>query len=137
MAKKRGLGRGIGALIPSSEPASSENSEEPEAKSPEPSATGTEPPSPSKKDSDASPAPTEAEVAQSTSAGTRGVDMFFSSDDSSTAEAREHRKAADLELADSWARDARSKRRGGKKPAAKHDFVLSSGGGMGHHAAAH
>ena len=25
----------------------------------------------------------------------------------------------------------------GKKPAAKHDFVLSSGGGMGHHAAAH
>ncbi|RUP86437.1 ParB/RepB/Spo0J family partition protein [Dermabacter sp. HSID17554] len=119
MAKKRGLGRGIGALIPSSEPASSEKSEAPEAKSPEPSATSTEPPSPSKKDSDASPAPTEAEVAQSTSAGTRGVDMFFSSDDSSTAEARERRKAADLELADSWARDARSKRRGGKKPAAK------------------
>lgn len=119
MAKKRGLGRGIGALIPSSEPASSEKSEAPEAQSPEPSATSTEPPSPAKKDSDASPAPTEAEVAQSTSAGTRGVDMFFSSDDSSTAEARERRKAADLELADSWARDARSKRRGGKKPAAK------------------
>ena len=119
MAKKRGLGRGIGALIPSSEPAGSEKSEAPEAQSPESSATSTEPPSPSKKGSDASPAPTEAEVAQSTSAGTRGVDMFFSSDDSSTAEARERRKAADLELADSWARDARSKRRGGKKPAAK------------------
>ena len=119
MAKKRGLGRGIGALIPSSEPAGSEKSEAPEAQSPESSATSTEPPSPSKKDSDASPAPTEAEVAQSASAGTRGVDMFFSSDDSSTAEARERRKAADLELADSWARDARSKRRGGKKPAAK------------------
>lgn len=25
----------------------------------------------------------------------------------------------------------------GEKPAAKHDFVLSSGWGMGHHAAAH
>lgn len=33
------------------------------------------------------------------------------------------------------------KREGGgrlrEKPAVKHDFVLSSGGGMGHHAAAH
>ncbi|SHX05416.1 parB-like partition protein [Mycobacteroides abscessus subsp. abscessus] len=119
MAKKRGLGRGIGALIPSSEPASSEKSGAPEAKSPESSVTSTEPSSPAKKDSDASPAPTEVELAQSASAGTRGVDMFFSSDDSSTAEARERRKAADLELADSWARDARSKRRGGKKSAAK------------------
>ncbi|WP_250258402.1 ParB/RepB/Spo0J family partition protein [Dermabacter sp. Marseille-Q3180] len=119
MAKKRGLGRGIGALIPSSEPASSEKPEAPEAQSPEPSAPPAEPSSPSKKDSDATSASTEAEVSPSRPAGTRGVDMFFSSDDSSSGGTREHRKSADLELADSWSRDARSKRRGGKKSAAK------------------
>lgn len=172
MAKKRGLGRGIGALIPSSEPAPSEKTEAPEATSAVPAAkpagkkraasaeaasskpasstSATDKPasskrasskastsksaaskpaatsSPSKKDSDATPALSDAETPRSKHAGTRGVDMFFSSDSSSEDEAGERRKAADLELADSWARDARSKRRGGKKAASKSEVSRSA-----------
>ena len=142
MAKKRGLGRGIGALIPSSEPAATEKPEaqstptlEPSAKSagtkastaaqgsgasskagaPKPAASS----SPSKKGSDATPAPAEPKASASKPAGTRGADMFFSSESESADQSSERRRAADLELADSWARDARSKRRNGKKAAAK------------------
>ncbi|WP_342762622.1 ParB/RepB/Spo0J family partition protein [Dermabacter hominis] len=142
MAKKRGLGRGIGALIPSSEPAATEKPEAQSTPTPEPSAksAGTKAPtsaqrsgassksaapkpaassSPSKKASDATPAPAEPKASASKPAGTRGADMFFSSESESTDKSSERRRAADLELADSWARDARSKRRNGKKAAAK------------------
>ena len=142
MAKKRGLGRGIGALIPSSEPAATEKPEAKDTPTPEPSAksAGTKAPtsaqrsgassksaapkpaassSPSKKASDATPAPAEPKASASKPAGTRGADMFFSSESESTDKSSERRRAADLELADSWARDARSKRRNGKKAAAK------------------
>lgn len=163
MAKKRGLGRGIGALIPSSEPAPSEKPEATEAKeAPAASAKPAEKKpvasaqrsssskkandssgadskpagskssasksrvskpaqssSSSKKGSDATPAPVKAEDSPSSPAGNRGADMFFSSDSRSGEEASERKKAADLELADSWARDARSKRRSGRKSAAK------------------
>lgn len=142
MAKKRGLGRGIGALIPSSEPAATEKPEAQSAPTPEPSAksagtkastaaqgsgasskAGAPKPaassSPSKKGSDATPAPAEPKASASKPAGTRGADMFFSSESESADKSSERRRAADLELADSWARDARSKRRNGKKAAAK------------------
>ena len=142
MAKKRGLGRGIGALSPSSEPAATEKPEAKDTPTPEPSAksAGTKAPtsaqrsgassksaapkpaassSPSKKASDATPAPAEPKASASKPAGTRGADMFFSSESESTDKSSERRRAADLELADSWARDARSKRRNGKKAAAK------------------
>lgn len=142
MAKKRGLGRGIGALIPSSEPAATEKPEAQRTPTPEPSAksAGTKAPtsaqrsgassksaapkpaassSPSKKGSDATPASAEPKASASKPAGTRGADMFFSSESESTDKSSERRRAADLELADSWARDARSKRRNGKKAAAK------------------
>lgn len=142
MAKKRGLGRGIGALIPSSEPAATEKPEAQSTPTPEPSAksVGTKAPtsaqrsgassksaapkpaassSPSKKGSDATPASAEPKASASKPAGTRGADMFFSSESESTDKSSERRRAADLELADSWARDARSKRRNGKKAAAK------------------
>lgn len=163
MAKKRGLGRGIGALIPSSEPAPSEKPEATEAKeAPAASAKPAEKKpvasaqrsssskkandssgadskpagskssasksrvskpaqssSSSKKGSDATPAPVKAEDSPSSSAGNRGADMFFSSDSRSGEETSERKRAADLELADSWARDARSKRRSGRKSAAK------------------
>lgn len=142
MAKKRGLGRGIGALIPSSEPAATEKPEAQSTPTPEPSAksagtkastavqgsgasskAGAPKPaassSPSKKGSDATPAPAEPKASASKPAGTRGADMFFSSESESADKSSERRRAADLELADSWARDARSKRRNGKKTAAK------------------
>lgn len=142
MAKKRGLGRGIGALIPSSEPAATEKPEAQSTPTPEPSgksagtkastsaqrsgasskASATKPAassSPSKKGSDATPAPAEPKASVSKPAGTRGADMFFSSESESADKSSERRRAADLELADSWARDARSKRRNGKKAAAK------------------
>lgn len=142
MAKKRGLGRGIGALIPSSEPAATEKPEAQSTPTPEPSAksAGTKAPtsaqrsgassksaapkpaassSPSKKGSDATPASAEPKASASKPAGTRGADMFFSSESESADKSSERRRAADLELADSWARDARSKRRNGKKAAAK------------------
>lgn len=142
MAKKRGLGRGIGALIPSSEPAATEKPEAQDTPTPEPSAksAGTKAStsaqrsgassksaapkaaassSPSKKESDATPAPAEPKASASKPAGTRGADMFFSSESESADKSSERRRAADLELADSWARDARSKRRNGKKAAAK------------------
>ena len=142
MAKKRGLGRGIGALIPSSEPAATEKPEAQSTPTPEPSAksAGTKAPtsaqrsgasskasapkaaassSPSKKESDATPAPAEPKASASKPAGTRGADMFFTSESESADKSSERRRAADLELADSWARDARSKRRNGKKAAAK------------------
>ena len=142
MAKKRGLGRGIGALIPSSEPAATEKPEAQSTPTPEPSAksAGTKAPtsaqrsgasskaaaskpaassSPSKKESDATPAPAAPKASASKPAGTRGADMFFSSESESADKSSERRRAADLELADSWARDARSKRRNGKKAAAK------------------
>lgn len=142
MAKKRGLGRGIGALIPSSEPAATEKPEAQSMPTPEPSAksAGTKAPtsaqrsgassksaapkpaassSPSKKGSDATPASAEPKASASKPAGTRGADMFFSSESESADKSSERRRAADLELADSWARDARSKRRNGKKAAAK------------------
>lgn len=142
MAKKRGLGRGIGALIPSSEPAATEKPEAQSTPTPEPSATSAETKastaaqgsgasskasatkpaassSPSKKGSDATPASAEPKASASKPAGTRGADMFFSSESESADKSSERRRAADLELADSWARDARSKRRNGKKAAAK------------------
>ena len=142
MAKKRGLGRGIGALIPSSEPAATEKPEVQDTPTPEPSAksAGTKAStsaqrsgasskaaapkaaassSPLKKGSDATPAPAEPKASASKPAGTRGADMFFSSESESAEKSSERRRAADLELADSWARDARSKRRNGKKAAAK------------------
>ena len=142
MAKKRGLGRGIGALIPSSEPAATEKPEAQSTPTPEPSAksagtkastaaqgsgasskAGAPKPaassSPSKKGSHSTPAPAEPKASASKPAGTRGADMFFSSESESADKSSERRRAADLELADSWARDARSKRRNGKKTAAK------------------
>lgn len=142
MAKKRGLGRGIGALIPSSEPAATEKPEVQDTPTPEPSvkSAGTKAStsaqrsgasskasapkaaassSPSKKESDATPAPAEPKASASKPAGTRGADMFFTSESESADKSSERRRAADLELADSWARDARSKRRNGKKAAAK------------------
>lgn len=142
MAKKRGLGRGIGALIPSSEPAATEKPEAQSTPTPEPSvkSAGTKAStsaqrsgasskasapkaaassSPSKKESDATPAPAERKASASKPAGTRGADMFFTSESESADKSSERRRAADLELADSWARDARSKRRNGKKAAAK------------------
>lgn len=137
MAKKRGLGRGIGALIPSSEPAATEKPEAQSTPTPEPSAksAGTKAstsaqrsgasskagaPKPAASSSPSTtPAPAEPKASASKPAGTRGADMFFSSESESADKSSERRRAADLELADSWARDARSKRRNGKKAAAK------------------
>ena len=115
MAKKRGLGRGIGALIPSSEPAATEKPEAQDTPTPEPSAksAGT------KASTSAQRSGASSKASASKPAGTRGADMFFSSESESADKSSERRRAADLELADSWARDARSKRRNGKKAAAK------------------
>ncbi|MDO5644713.1 MAG: ParB/RepB/Spo0J family partition protein [Dermabacter sp.] len=148
MAKKRGgLGRGIGALIPSATPedATTPTAEDAGAAAPEAPVTGEDAPTdaPDAAPSAASAAP-RAEAADdapsaspdapasvgasasassdapaTSSAGARPVDMFFSGDSASSSGSAASRASRDL--ADGWARDAQSKRRStaAKKRAAR------------------
>lgn len=124
MAKKRGgLGRGIGALIPSATP---EDATTPTAQNaedaPEAPVTSEDAPTdaPDAAESAASsddapsasaeaPASASSDAPATSGAGARPVDMFFSGDSRSTSGSGSSRASRDL--ADGWARDAQSKRR--------------------------
>lgn len=124
MAKKRGgLGRGIGALIPSAPTSAPQEDLEPAPN------TGVDaaPAEPEKQRPTAAGEARESELSQEAASeepdatpqgGGRPVDMFFSSDSarSTVAEAPLRQRS---DLADEWARDTQSKRRSAKAASPK------------------